>query len=126
MLGEKGVLKDATKHVAASNVVSNLELPRSEIPLFLPVKRRKVDTARNVDAIGYFRYFPKWTLNSVVDCLHETRPKFDGQRLAGANDRIANRDASWKTLALVHARGSTQPNPSLRKLESLLCRRQSG
>lgn len=97
VLVEKRVLPDDTEDITASDVVADLVLGRLEIPLLGSVKGWNIDTTRNVDAVGDVGDTLQRALNTVVDGFHETRAKFNGQRLASSSDRITDGDTSYTT-----------------------------
>jgi hypothetical protein len=66
------VLVDGTEDVTTSDVISDLEVDRGEVPLEAAVEGGGVDSARNVDRVGLFGDVLEGTLNTVVDVGHET------------------------------------------------------
>ena len=92
---DEGVLEDGSPNVTTRNVVANLE-NRGELPLLVPVERRDGDTAGNVNGLGDFGDRCQGTLDTIVDAVEEARAEFDGERLAGTGDGVANRDTSCR------------------------------
>jgi hypothetical protein len=98
VLAEETVLKDSTKDIATSDVVADLELARCEVPLLLAVEGGEIDTTGNVNAVRVVGDTLERALNTVVDGLHETGAKLDGQGLSGPEYRVADSHTSCNAL----------------------------
>lgn len=100
MRGDEGVLVNRTPDVAAGEVVANLGRG-GEVPLLLAVEGVGVDASGDVDALGQLRNLLEGSLDTVVDVVEQTGTELDGEGLAGAVDRVTDRDAGWETLLSV-------------------------
>ena len=94
MLAEQRVLEDGTENITTSDVVANLKVAGREVSLLLAVERRQIDTTRNVDRVRLVGDSLEGTLDTIVDGLHKTGTKLNGQRLPRPLDRVANSDTS--------------------------------
>ena len=92
VLDERVLLHDA-EYVAAGHVAAHAHIERLKVPLLAAVERLAVDTARNVDALEEVGDVLERTLDAVEDAVHDARAELDGERLAGLEDRIADRQA---------------------------------
>ncbi len=79
---EQTVLEDSTENVTTGDVVANLQGAGCEVPLLLAVESGQVDTTGNVNAIRVVGDTLEGTLDTIVDGLHKTRAKLDGQWLS--------------------------------------------
>jgi hypothetical protein len=99
VLAEEAVLEDSAKDITTGDVVADLELAGCEVPLLLAVEGGQVDTTGNVDAVRVVGNALERALDTVVDGLHETGAKLDGQGLSRHAHRVADRHTSCGGLA---------------------------
>lgn len=90
VFAEKTVLEDGAKDVASSDVVSDLELARCEVPFLLTIEGGQVDTTGDVDAVRVIGDTLEGSLDTVINGLHQTWAKLDGKRLTGSEDGVAD------------------------------------
>lgn len=75
---DDSVLVHDTDDVAASDVRAHAQHARwLEVPLFAAAQRLAVDTARDVDALEELGDILEWTLNTVVDTVHDAWTELD-------------------------------------------------
>lgn len=91
---DEGVFKDGTPNITSGNVVANL-LGGGELPLLLAVESGDRDATRNVDSPRDLGDASKRALDTIVNTVQQTGTELDGQRLAGAEDGVADSDTSY-------------------------------
>ena len=72
MVAEQGVFVDATEKVTTGDVVTHFLVGALEVPFSCAVEGRHINTAGNVDGLGLVENGLEWSLDTVVDCLHQT------------------------------------------------------
>ena len=92
MVAHETVLPHGPKDITTSDMIAGFLCGRFEVPLLLAIQRGNVDSARNINTLGVIRDSFERSLNPIVDRLHQSRAKLDGQGFLGAFDRVSNRD----------------------------------
>lgn len=97
MLVHQAVLEYNTPNVTTGDVVANLEASGLVLPLLLTVQRIDGNTTGDVDTVGLFGDGLEGSLNTIVNCLHQTGTELDGQGLTRPSDGITNSQASCRS-----------------------------
>ena len=99
VFAEQTVLKDSTENVTTGDVVANLQGAGRELPLLLAVESGQIDTTGDVNAVRVVGDTLEGTLDTIVNGLHETRAKLDGQWLSSPVYGVAYGYTSYSILA---------------------------
>lgn len=94
MVADERLLDNCAEDIAAGDVVANFVLARREVPFLLAVESGDVDTAGYVDAVRGLGNGLERSLDTIVNCLQETRVEPDGEGFSGSRGKVADLDAS--------------------------------
>ena len=95
MLAEQRILEYSPKAITTRDVVSFLEITTGlELPLLLPIQRGHINATGNVYAVAHIADALQWSLDPIVDRLHQSRAQLHRQRFACSQDGVANCDTS--------------------------------